>query len=157
MINGWINLEKAMMPPPGRYVDLTDGENVDVGFYEGGETWYVCIGCVDVMNIIAWKPRPKPPSSKPEINKDECDFIPQSPLGRLEAIVLYFKDKDKHPYGFHVTDLQYAKLNGGEGRIYGRTPWGPFCELQVYDYKIIASNIIRDQKKLEEIATELSW
>ena len=157
MVHGWINLKEAHTPVLGRYVDLTDGESVDVGFYEGDGKWYVCIGCVDVMNIIAWKPRPKPPSYKPEINKEECDYIPGTPLGRREAIVFYFKDRDKNPYGFHVTDQQYAKLNGGEGRIYGRIPWGPFCELQIYDYKIVASNIIRDQKKLEEIAAELSW
>lgn len=155
MVYGWIPLS-YMFPEVGKYVDITDGQDVDVGFYEGDDKWTVCIGCVDPAEITEWKSRPIPPRGRPEIDK-KCKYIPQTFLGRREAIVLYFKDIERYPYGFHVTDLQYAKLNGGKGRIYGRTEWGPFCELDVYEYNIISSNRIEDKNKLEEIAAEMSW
>lgn len=154
MVHGWISV-KTMRPVPGKYVDLTDGDDTDVGFYEGDGKWYLCIGSIDIMNIMAWKPRPQPPNYRPEIKKP-CEWIPGTELGSFEGIVLYFKNKDKNPDGFHVTFEQYNKLVGGNGKIYGRTRWGPFCELWVYDYYIITNNIIRDEKRLKQIAEELS-
>ena len=84
----------------------------------------------------------------------KCTYDANTRLGRLEPIVIYFRRQDP-PIPFHITEVDYAKLIDGEGRCYGRTPYGPWCLLKIFRYEVIAYRAIRDPKVIEEIENDL--
>ena len=85
-----------------------------------------------------------------------CSYNPNTALGELESVVVYYyHDFSKMAVPFHITKTEYAKLNGGSGRCYGRTPWGPFCWLKIYEYRVVSFYIERDPNKLKEIHENL--
>lgn len=89
-----------------------------------------------------------------ELDK-RCTYNPNTKLGELESIVVYYFPSSTVVVPFHISKIEYAKLNAGNGRCYGRTPWGPFCWLKIYDYRVISFYVEQDSKKLKEIQEEL--
>ena len=83
------------------------------------------------------------------------EYNDETPLGSLEPIVLYQRLYNGKLIGFHVTECEFAQLNGGRGKLRGRTPWGPWCWLKVYDYRVVGVSIIRDREVIREIKEEL--
>ena len=69
----------------------------------------------------------------------------------LESVVLYYYRPRDVPIGFYVTEQEFVSLNGGRGTLIGRTPWGPWCRLKIYDYRVVGVCIIRDKATLAEI------
>ena len=84
-----------------------------------------------------------------------CRYDPNTCLGELESVVLYHFLHTGELIPFHITKVEYAKLNNGCGRCYGRTPWGPFCWLKVYDYRVMSYHIERDPDVLKKILEDL--
>ncbi len=85
-----------------------------------------------------------------------CSYSPNTRLGELESVVVYHRHYTGQIIPFHITKVAYSKLNGGEGICYGRTPWGPFCRLKIYNFRVISYKIIRDSKTVEEILEDLT-
>ena len=86
---------------------------------------------------------------------ERCRYDPCTRLGELEPIVLFQRQENGQAVGFHITKGAYAALNGGCGECYGRTPWGPFCRLQIYQYRVISSRVIHDAELLRQIREEI--
>ena len=84
-----------------------------------------------------------------------CTYNPHTRLGELESIVVYYYPVSNMIVPFHISKTEYVKLNAGNGRCYGRTPWGPFCWLKIFDYRVISFYVERDPKKLQEIHEDL--
>ena len=98
MTNGWIAVN-IIKPVPGKLVDVTDGKNVDVGSYDYGcGCWQTKLGICSSDSVIGWKPRPAPPRviGKRGLTLDVNAFYdPNSELGKLEPVVLYYRDEKK--------------------------------------------------------------
>ena len=83
-----------------------------------------------------------------------CRYDPDTTLGIAEPVVVFKRDSRGDVIPFHITVTDYVKLNGGCGVCYGRTPWGPFCRLKIYDYRVIYVKIVRDPLEIESILEE---
>ena len=83
-----------------------------------------------------------------------CRWDPNTELGSAEPIVVYQKSTYGDVIPFHITVTDYVKLNGGCGVCYGRTPWGPFCRLKIYDYRVVYVQVVHDPAILREIDEE---
>ena len=80
----------------------------------------------------------------------------RSKRGPSEPFMLYPSKKSLMRYkdiAFHISYAMLNRLEDGDGDIYGRTDWGPFCLLRVYKYKIIQVRVLpsADQKKIERL------
>ena len=84
-----------------------------------------------------------------------CKYNPNTPLGELESVVLYHYAYGGFMVPFHITKIEYAKLNNGRGRCYGRTPWGSFCWLFIYEYRVVTYHIEQDPEKIKKIKEEM--
>ena len=59
--------------------------------------------------------------------------------GVSEPYLIYFAKGRSHvnePFHVHLNELN--KLIDGDGVIWGRTPWGPWCQLHVFSHRILS-------------------
>ena len=56
----------------------------------------------------------------------------------------------KIPYYFTLPEIQ--RIEGDFSRLYGRTPWGPWCYISMYRCEIFEVKILRDTEHIERIA-----
>ena len=80
-----------------------------------------------------------------------CRFDPNTRLGAREPIVIFQQSIRGDVIPFHITKSDYVKLNGGCGVCYGRTPWGKYHRLKIYDYRVIFAVVVNDPNELQKI------
>ena len=68
--------------------------------------------------------------------------------------MIYFR-KTNPPTPFHITEVDYAQLIDGNGKCYGRTPWGPWCRLKIFRYEVVGIRIVRSPEELKRIEEDM--
>lgn len=84
----------------------------------------------------------------------------RSSLGSAEPYLLYWTKKRDMAFRvpYHVTWREIDKLgsNYGAGIVYGRTPWGPWCELKIFRYSVVRCIVLegRELRSVKQIKEE---
>lgn len=84
-----------------------------------------------------------------------CDYNSSTKYGDVLPVVLYFKDYKGDVFPFHISKKSYCELVRGNGRVYGRTPWGPWQKLFVYNYKVRSCENVQNNSILQELDSDL--
>ena len=85
---------------------------------------------------------------------DRCAYKPHPIYGEMLPIVVLWYCKEFGYVAFHISKTDYAKLNGGEGRCYGRTDSGPWRSLKIYRYRVITHQAVKDRYVLDSLRKE---
>ena len=75
---------------------------------------------------------------------ERCTYKPHPVFGEMLPIVLYWYTDKFGWIAFHISKTDYAKLNGGEGRCYGRTESGPWRALRIFRFRVLNHQAIKD-------------
>lgn len=77
----------------------------------------------------------------------------RSKLGAAEPYLIYWAESvnPKNRYPYHLTQQEVNKLSEKEGcaYVYGRTLWGPWCELCCRFYRVVSIVIMRGSELSE--------
>lgn len=141
------------LPEPEIDVDIADikNETTGVGYVDACGNWVVAYGNIEKVDM--WKMRVSPFY---KFKPPTCvGYDPRSELGEREPYVVYFRRDDGSNIPFHITPYALTQIEGGEGDIYGRTPWGPWCRLHVYRYFVVSYRIVDDINELEAILSAM--
>ena len=68
--------------------------------------------------------------------------------------MIYFR-ATRLPIPFHITEVDYARLNAGDGECYGRTPYGPWCRLKIFNYGVEEYSEVTDADEIAAIEEDL--
>ena len=85
---------------------------------------------------------------------NRCTYKPHPVLGKMLPIVVYWWTDRFGWIPFHISETDYAKLNGGEGCCYGRTASGPWRSLRIFRYRVIANLPVKDPTVIRFLKNE---
>ena len=83
-----------------------------------------------------------------------CIYKPHPVLGEMLPVVVYWDSEKFGRISFHISKTDYVKLNGGEGRCYGRTASGAWRMLRIFRFKVIDHQEIKDPTVLGDLKRE---
>ena len=76
----------------------------------------------------------------------------RGPFGGFLPYCFFLKTDPALGTPFWISNEEFQKLSSaGNGKVFGRTQWGPWCRLWIYRFTIVNSEVLRDPVLLEEL------
>ena len=96
--------------------------------------------------------------TREEIEKLDPHFMyaPHPELGEFLPLLVKYRKWDGKIIEYYMSDLDYVKLNGGNGYAYVKTPWGPWCWMKFRNYVPKWCKMIEDLELIAELDAELN-
>lgn len=81
------------------------------------------------------------------------DYNSKTKFGAFLPYVIYQKKDFKKQIPFHISSEDFFRLKDawGTGKVYGKTPWGPWLRLHVFRFIIIGIEKVEDPKVLDTL------
>lgn len=83
--------------------------------------------------------------------KKRYEYSSTSKYGGFLPYVIYGKGDVYHRFPYRISADDFYRLNGGTGKCYGKTEWGPWLRLHIFRYIIVGKEPIRDQAILDKL------